>query len=108
MNSTYLFVALIVVCFVALSYAARRALVICELVAEHGTLRVVRGGLRPNVLGDLRDVARHDRLDGIRIYVTKSGGQGRVEVRGAVRADAMQRLRNVIGTVPLAKLLAKG
>ncbi len=108
MESLLVVTAVLVAAFVALAYASRRAITICELLAKDGELAVVRGRLPPRVLGDLRDVARRDRLESARIFVVRSKDRARVEVRGTVNTDTLQRIRNVIGTVPLAKLLAKG
>lgn len=100
------FVVVVVVAFVALAYAARRALTLCEMRAEGGNLVVVRGGLAPSVLGDLRDVVRRDRLHGVRIRVVRNQGRAHVETSGHVDPGTLQRLRNVVGTVPYAKLVA--
>lgn len=92
-------------CFGAL---ARRALVLCELRADGGGLDVARGNLPPATLEDLRDVAEAARLDGLRIRVLRGSDRARVEVRGSIDPGALQRLRNVVGNVPLSQLVAGG
>lgn len=86
-------------------FAARRAITIAELEASHGKLRVVHGGIAPPILADLRDVARTPPLDGVRIRITRSSGRAEVAIRGAISEAQAQRIRNVVGSVPLARLV---
>jgi Protein of unknown function (DUF3634) len=90
---------------VALYTAARRAVTIAELEIEAGVLRVVRGGIAPPVLADLRDVARRPPIADLRVRITRSSGRAAVELVGDVTAEQAQRIRNVIGSVPLARLV---
>jgi len=94
---------------VALWVAASRAITIAELAVEAGKLRVVRGGIAKSVLSDLRDVVKQPRvrLATIRIVRTTVSGQKRAEVKidGDVPGDQAQRIRNVVGSVPLARLV---
>jgi hypothetical protein len=71
------------VALLMLFLSARRDITLCELELEGGDLVVVRGGLAPSVLSDMRDVVRRERI--------KSG---------------RLRVMRVIGQVPLSKLLA--
>jgi hypothetical protein len=84
--------------------SARRAITIAELEVRNGTVRVVHGGLAPGVLQDLRDIAGRPKIKGARILVLRSHGRAEVRLEGSVSADQTQRIRNVIGCVPLAKL----
>jgi hypothetical protein len=85
--------------------AARRAITIAELEAVHGKLRVRRGGVAPPILADLRDVANSPPLDGVRIRIVRSSGRAAVEIVGAISEPQAQRIRNVVGSVPLARLI---
>src|SRR5262249_40131509 len=92
-----------------LHVAARRAVTIAELRIEQGTLRVVRGGLPPSVLADLRDLAAHPPLVELRVRIHRSNGRAAIELAGpsgAVSPEQAQRIRNVVGNVPLARLMS--
>lgn len=90
---------------VALYVASRRAITIAELEVEHGAVRVVRGGVVPPVLADLRDIARTPPIRQATIRILRSSGRAEVELRGVVSDAQAQRIRNVIGSVPLARLV---
>jgi hypothetical protein len=94
---------------VALWVAANRAITIAVLEVEEGKVRVVRGGIAGPVLADIRDVAKRPRirLATIRIVRSTTSGKQRADVRiaGEVPADQAQRIRNVVGSVPLARLV---
>jgi hypothetical protein len=105
----YLVAALIVVAsIVVLRWAARGALTICELRADNGSTTVVRGGVAPSVMRDLREITESEALDGVRITVSRDKHGARVTTTGPIDAGALQRIRNVVGSVPLARLRAKG
>lgn len=90
---------------VALYVGARRATTIAELLIERGELHVARGGLAPAVLADLRDVARTPPIHRARIRITRASGRAELEVEGTVAPAQLQRIRNVVGSVPLARLV---
>jgi hypothetical protein len=89
----------------ALYASARRAVTIAELTVDSGVVRVVRGGIAPPVLADLRDVAKAPPIKDLRIRIVRSSGRASVELRGQVPDPQAQRIRNVIGSVPLARLV---
>jgi hypothetical protein len=84
--------------------ASRRATMIVDLAVENGKLRVVRGGVAPPILADLRDVVRDPPIAEGHIRVVRASGRADVELRGVNDRQA-QRIRNVIGSVPLARLI---
>lgn len=104
-DGTILGVVVIAAAFGALYVASRRAITIAELEIDHGTLRVVRGGVVPPVLADLRDIARTPPIERAHIRILRSSGRAEVVVRGNVSATQAQRIRNVVGSVPLARLV---
>ena len=85
--------------------AARRATTIAELAIDDGAVRVAYGGIAPGVLRDLRDVARRPKIAAARIVILRASGRAEVTVQGAVTPEQAQRIRNVVGSVPLAKLV---
>ena len=92
---------------IALFLSARRAITIVELQCENGRLRVVRGGIAPRILADLEDVVARPPVAALHIRVTRDAGRAAIAFRGARSEAQEQRIRNVIGSVPLAKLLNK-
>lgn len=93
------------VALAALYLAARRAVTVAELSIERGVVRVVRGGIAPPILADLRDVARRPPIAALRVRIVRSSGRAEVQLAGDVSDAQAQRIRNVIGSVPLARLV---
>lgn len=96
---------LIAALLAALYVSARRATTVAELSFERGTVRIVRGGIAPPVLADLRDVAKSPPIDGLFVRITKSSGRAELTFRGDRSSVQEQRIRNVVGSVPLARLM---
>lgn len=89
----------------ALYVAARRATTVADIAIERGAVRVLRGGIAPSVLSDLADVAKRPRIEAARVHIARSSGRAEVTIRGDVDEKQAQRIRNVIGSVPLARLV---
>ena len=89
----------------ALFWGARNAITICVIEVTRGRAKVVRGGMAPRIVADLGDVVRRPRIERATIRIVRSRDHARVEVRGKIGAAQMQQLRNVVGSVPLAKLV---
>lgn len=101
-----LLVVIVVVGAVAILYvAARRATTIAELAIRDGRIRVVRGGIAPSVLADLGDVARRPAIRAARVRIVRARGRAEITISGEVSAAQQQQIRNVIGSVPLARLV---
>lgn len=90
----------------ALFFAAKRDITLCEIEIEKGELFVVRGGLSPKVLGDLRDVVKRARVKHATVRVLRVKDHARVEASSGLSQEHLQTVRNVVTGVPLAKLLA--
>jgi len=88
----------------ALWWSASAAFTIAVLSVENGVIRRVHGGLTPGVLADLADVLAKPPVSRGRVRIVRDAGAARVEVRGAITPEQVQRLRNVIGNVPLVRL----
>lgn len=99
------FVLIAVGLIAALYVAARRATTVADLAFERGQVRVVSGGIAPPVLADLRDVARTPPIESLRVRIVRASGRAELHFRGRVSASQEQRIRNVVGSVPLARLL---
>jgi hypothetical protein len=92
------------VALAALWWNARAAMTIAVLDVENGAIRRVRGGLSPGVLADIADVVAKPPVARGRVRVVRDAGAARVEIRGDIGPEHAQRLRNVIGNVPLVRL----
>ena len=84
--------------------ATRRAVTIAELVVEDGVIRIVRGGIPPSVVADLRDVLSDPPVRVARLRIVRAVRYAEVRIGGEVSASQVQRIRNIIGSVPLARL----
>lgn len=88
----------------ALWFAARRDITVCVARVTDGKLRVVRGAIAPRILADLGDVVRRPRVGSAEIRIVRADGLAKVELSGDLTAAQGQQVRNVVGSVPLAKL----
>ncbi len=95
---------MLLVALVALGISARAAVTICVLRVRDGQLRVVRGGVAPRILSDIADVVATPQVGRATLRITRSGGYAMIRVTGVVSEVQQQRLRNVVGSVPLAQL----
>ena len=89
---------------VLLWFAARGAITLCIAEVRDGKLTVTHGGLAPRILADLGDVLGRPRVERATLRVVRSRGRAKVEARGDLTAAQLQQLRNVVGSVPVAKL----
>ena len=89
----------------ALWSSSRAAITIAVAEIRDGKLELTRGGLSPRVLGDLRDIASRPRIQSAQVRVLRQKDRARVEVHGKVSEQQVQRIRNVIGNVPVAQLI---
>jgi hypothetical protein len=83
---------------------ARSAITIAVAEIRDGKLEITRGGLSPRVLGDLRDIASRPRVKNATVRIVRAKDHARVEVTGDISEQQVQRLRNVVGNVPVAQL----
>jgi hypothetical protein len=84
---------------------ARAAITIALMEIREGELRLTRGALSPRVIDDLRDVVSRPRVERATIRILRAKAHGRVEVRGEVSEQQLQRMRNIVGNVSLAQLM---
>jgi hypothetical protein len=84
---------------------SRAAITLAVAEIRQGKVEITRGGLAPRVLGDLRDIASRPRIDSATLRIVRARDRARVEIRGAVSDVQTQRIRNVIGNVPVAQLV---
>jgi hypothetical protein len=84
---------------------SRAAITLAVAEIRQGKIAITRGGLAPRVLGDLRDIASRPRIESATLRIVRARDRARVEIRGAVSEAQAQRIRNVIGNVPVAQLV---
>jgi hypothetical protein len=84
---------------------ARSAITIAVAEIQDGRLEVTRGALSPRVLGDLRDIVSRPRVKSATVRILRAKDRARVEVTGDISDQQVQRLRNVVGNVPVAQLV---
>ena len=84
--------------------AARGAITLCVAEVRGGKLEVTHGGLSPRILADLGDVVRRPKVERASLRILRSRDHAQLEATGDLTPAQIQQLRNVIGSVPLAKL----
>jgi hypothetical protein len=89
---------------VALYGAARAAITVCVLDVVAGQVFVRRGGLAPRIRAEIEDVVARPKIERATLRIVRDRGSAVLEVKGTVSAAQRQQLRNVVGSVPLAKL----
>ena len=90
---------------VALYASTRAAITVCVLEVVAGQVFVRRGGLASRIRADIEDVVARPKIERATLRIVRDGGSAVLEVKGAVSATQRQQLRNVVGSVPLAKLV---
>jgi hypothetical protein len=98
-------IALLLVAGGGLYWAARNAVTIAVIEVERGKIRVKRGGIAARVLADVGDVVRRPRVNRATVRIVRERGFARLHMSGDLSDAQMQQLRNVVGSVPLAKLV---
>ena len=81
---------------------------VAVLEITKGKVTVTRGGIAPRVLGDIEDVAgMRPKIKHATVRISRSRGKAEIELKGELSKEQRQKLRNVIGNVPLQKLTRK-
>jgi hypothetical protein len=88
-----------------LALAARRAVTLCVVEVRDGRIQVTHGGIAPRLLADIGDVLASPRVMSATLRIVRSQGSASLTASGDLSDAQLQRIRNVIGSVPLAKLI---
>jgi hypothetical protein len=105
MHPMELVVALgVLVAIALLWFSSRSAITLCVLEVRDGEVEVARGAMSPRIVSDIQDVLRRPKVESATIRVIRNREHANVEVKGDVSKAQQQQLRNVVGSVPLAKL----
>jgi hypothetical protein len=93
---------------VGLGLAARSATTICVLRVRDGRATISAGKLAPRIFSDIGDVVRTPPVRSAVIRIVKRDGRAEVRASGELSPAQAQRVRNVVGSVPLARLRNAG
>jgi hypothetical protein len=97
--------ALLVTALLALYVSASRARELCVLSVRDGRLLMMRGALPPSLLEAIRDIVHRTGAPRGTIRLVRDGDRARVDAQG-LEETVVQRVRNVVGTYPMPRLLA--
>jgi len=89
-----------------LGLSIRRSTELFRVRVRDGKARFVRGRLPPRLLTDLSDVVRSPPVARAEIWAVRRSGKPRLQTKGELSREQQQRLRNIIGTYSLARILA--
>jgi Protein of unknown function (DUF3634) len=84
----------------------RRSTELFRVRVRAGKATFVRGRMPPSLLADLSDVVRVPAIERAEIWAVRRSGKARLQTKGELSAEQSQRLRNVIGTYSLQRILA--
>jgi hypothetical protein len=98
------FAVAVAIGLVALYRSARAAITVCVLDVVAGQVSVRRGGLATGIRTEIEDVVARPKIERATLRILRDRGRAVLEVKGVVSAAQRQQLRNVVGSVPLAKL----
>ena len=105
MTSAVLLVALGVL-LLPLVISVRRSTELFKLRVSGGKVRFVRGRMPPALLGDLEDALRASPIERAEIRAIRRGGRAEIVTRGDLSPEALQRVRNIVGTYSLQRSAA--
>lgn len=94
----------ILVFLAALWMSARRDITVAVLQVQDGDVAVTKGAISPRVLSDLRDVVRRPAVKSATLRILRGKEHASVEASGKLTGDQVQQVRNIVGSVPIAKL----
>ena len=84
----------------------RRATELFRLKLRDGQVYFVRGRIPHGLLQDLGDVARSSQIAKADVWALRRDGRAELHTRGELTPEQLQRLRNVIASYSLQRILA--
>jgi hypothetical protein len=94
----------IALCCVLAGLAMWRTLTLFHVSVRDGELLVVYGRIPAALLSELEEIVHLDRIANGTIKAVKEGGEARIVCSGEIGERTAQRVRNVCGPFPIAKL----
>lgn len=101
-----LILGLAVAAIAALLWMMRNATLLFSAEVERGRIVTLRGRAPKGLVGDMTDVLRQRPVSTASLRVVAEGGAAALHAKGDLNEGELQRLRNVLGTWPLAKIRA--
>lgn len=101
-----LILGLAVAAIASLLWMMRNATLLFSAEVERGRIVSLRGRAPKGLVRDMTDVLRHRPVDRATLRVVVEGGLPKLQAKGDLNDGERQRLRNVLGTWPLAKIRA--
>ena len=95
-----------IVVIVALLLMMRNAAVLFTASIRKGRIVALRGRAPKGLVRDFNDVLRVRPVAEATLKVVSRGGAPALISRGALTEEELQRLRNILGTWPIAKIRA--
>src|SRR3954471_5409477 len=89
-----------------LAISIRRSTELFRVRVRAGKATFVRGRIPSGLLADVSDILRTPPVERAEIWAVRRSGKARLETKGELSAEQRQRLRNVIGTYSLQRILA--
>jgi len=99
----YLGVFALALFFLGLFVAVERTRRILVVEVDRGRIERLSGRAPADLASDIEDVLRAGRATG-RVLLRLEGGRVVVHARGGIDENTKQRLRNVVGRFPVARL----
>jgi Protein of unknown function (DUF3634) len=93
---------------VPLVLSIRRSTELFKLKVRDGKARFVRGRMPQSLLDDFNDVLRSPPVAKAEISAVRRSGKAQLEIKGELSQEQRQRLRNILGTYSLQRILAGG
>ncbi len=97
-------IVLAVAGFAIVGLALWRTLTLFHLSIRKGQVLAVRGRIPPVLLNEIREIVRISKVESGTIRVVKDGGDARLVCSDEIDESTKQRIRNVLGQFPIAKL----
>ncbi len=101
-----LILGLAVAAIAALLWMMRNAMLLFSAEVSRGRIVTLRGRAPKGLVGDMTDVLRQRPVSKASLRVVAEGGAPTLHAKGDLNEGELQRLRNVLGTWPLAKIRA--
>lgn len=101
-----LLLAAIGVLLVPLVISIRRSTELFKIRVSGGKIRFVRGRMPPSLLSDLEDALRASPIERGEIRAIRRDGRAEIVARGISSPEALQRVRNVVSTYSLQRIVA--
>jgi len=89
----------------ALWRSARAAVTICVLDVANGRVDVAKGSISPRVLSDVQEIVKKPKVKSATIRLVRARDFATVDANGTFAPEQLQQLRNLIGNIPVAKLV---